>query len=228
MPISSRPINGVAFAIFHNQGQACIAGSRLLLHETSPTNSSTAFSRWHARSGSATRSTPPPKWARSLPPASRPRAQLLKVAHREGGEILIRRPAAADLAGLSQGCYVQPTVVRATAATASAVEEVFGPFVSVTTFRDEAKRSRSPTPPNTAWAAALDDESRSRPSRRPAPFSRHGLDQQLQACQSGLAISAASGSGYGREMGFEAMHDYTEAKSVWVNVDAELPSWYPR
>ena len=35
-------------------------------------------------------------------------------------------------------------------------------------------------------------------------------------------------SGYGREMGFEAMHDYTEAKSVWVNVDAEIPPWYPR
>ena len=26
-------VNGAAFAIFHNQGQACIAGSRLLLHE---------------------------------------------------------------------------------------------------------------------------------------------------------------------------------------------------
>src|SRR2546422_8754662 len=27
-------INGSAYAIFHNQGQACIAGSRLLIHET--------------------------------------------------------------------------------------------------------------------------------------------------------------------------------------------------
>ena len=35
-------------------------------------------------------------------------------------------------------------------------------------------------------------------------------------------------SGYGREMGFEAMHDYTEAKSVWVNVDAQIPPYYPR
>ena len=26
-------VNGSAFAIFHNQGQACIAGSRLILHE---------------------------------------------------------------------------------------------------------------------------------------------------------------------------------------------------
>ena len=35
-------------------------------------------------------------------------------------------------------------------------------------------------------------------------------------------------SGYGREMGFEAMHEYTEAKSVMVNVDGQLPVWYPR
>jgi betaine-aldehyde dehydrogenase len=35
-------------------------------------------------------------------------------------------------------------------------------------------------------------------------------------------------SGYGREMGFEAMREYTEAKSVWINVDAELPAWYAR
>jgi hypothetical protein len=24
------------------------------------------------------------------------------------------------------------------------------------------------------------------------------------------------------------MHGYTEPKSVWVNVDADLPVWYPR
>jgi len=29
-------------------------------------------------------------------------------------------------------------------------------------------------------------------------------------------------------MGFEAMREYTEAKSVWVNVDANLPTWYAR
>jgi acyl-CoA reductase-like NAD-dependent aldehyde dehydrogenase len=35
-------------------------------------------------------------------------------------------------------------------------------------------------------------------------------------------------SGYGREMGFEAMREYTEPKSVWVNVDAAIPPFYPR
>ena len=35
-------------------------------------------------------------------------------------------------------------------------------------------------------------------------------------------------SGYGREMGFEAMMRYTDVKSVWINVDANIPPWYPR
>ena len=39
-------VGGSAFAIFHNQGQACIAGSRLILHERSPTPSSSASSPW--------------------------------------------------------------------------------------------------------------------------------------------------------------------------------------
>jgi betaine-aldehyde dehydrogenase len=27
-------------------------------------------------------------------------------------------------------------------------------------------------------------------------------------------------------MGFDAMHEYTEAKSVWLNVSATIPPWY--
>ena len=41
-------------------------------------------------------------------------------------------------------------------------------------------------------------------------------------------FGGVQGSGYGREMGFEAMHEYTQPKSVWINVDAQLPVWYPR
>jgi len=29
-------------------------------------------------------------------------------------------------------------------------------------------------------------------------------------------------------MGFEAIHDYTEAHSVWVNVDATIPPHFKR
>jgi betaine-aldehyde dehydrogenase len=29
-------------------------------------------------------------------------------------------------------------------------------------------------------------------------------------------------------MGFAAMDEYTQMKSIWVNVDAAMPAWYPR
>jgi acyl-CoA reductase-like NAD-dependent aldehyde dehydrogenase len=35
-------------------------------------------------------------------------------------------------------------------------------------------------------------------------------------------------SGYGREMGFDAMREYTQVKSVWVNVDAQIPPHFVR
>ena len=57
-------VNGSAFAIFHNQGQACIAGSRLILHESIAERFLDGSSRWPSRSGSATRSTRRRRWVR--------------------------------------------------------------------------------------------------------------------------------------------------------------------
>jgi aldehyde dehydrogenase (NAD+) len=44
----------------------------------------------------------------------------------------------------------------------------------------------------------------------------------------GSPFGGVGASGYGREMGFEAMREYTQPKSVWVNVDAQIPPYYPR
>ncbi len=39
----------------------------------------------------------------------------------------------------------------------------------------------------------------------------------------GSPFGGVGQSGYGREMGFDAMREYTQVKSVWVNVDAQIP-----
>jgi betaine-aldehyde dehydrogenase len=44
----------------------------------------------------------------------------------------------------------------------------------------------------------------------------------------GSPFGGVGQSGYGREMGYEAMREYTEPKAIWVNVDANLPPFYPR
>ncbi len=50
-------------------------------------------------------------------------------------------------------------------------------------------------------------------------------DGTLLADAIGIGIGK---SGYGREMGFAAMDEYTTRKSVWINGDATLPGWYAR
>jgi aldehyde dehydrogenase (NAD+) len=42
----------------------------------------------------------------------------------------------------------------------------------------------------------------------------------------GSPFGGTGKSGYGREMGFAAMAEYTTQKSVWINVNAALPDWY--
>jgi aldehyde dehydrogenase (NAD+) len=44
----------------------------------------------------------------------------------------------------------------------------------------------------------------------------------------GSPFGGVGSSGYGRDMGFEAMHGYTEPKSIWINVDAKIPAFYRR
>jgi betaine-aldehyde dehydrogenase len=223
-------VNGSAWAIFHNQGQACIAGSRLLLHE----RIAEPFLERFAALARSIRLGNPLDPATEMGPltSSQHRDRVLAyvgVARDEGGEVIAggRPPAAPEL---GRGCYVEPTIVRAKSATDRvAQEEVFGPFVTVLTFKDddEALAIANGTAYGLGsglWTANL---------QRAHRFARDlhaGMVwiNSYKRVNPGSPFGGVGASGYGREMGFEAMHDYTEAKSVWVNVDAKIPPYYPR
>jgi acyl-CoA reductase-like NAD-dependent aldehyde dehydrogenase len=124
---------------------------------------------------------------------------------------------------------MQPTVVRARPDATVSQEEVFGPFVVVSTFRDEDEAVRIANSTEYGLGSGLWTNDLSRGHRM-----AHRLRTGMVWVNAYKRVSPASpfggvgGSGYGREMGFEAMHEYTQPKSVWVNVDAQLPNWYPR
>jgi len=120
-------VNGSAFAIFHNQGQACIAGSRVILHESIAEE----FTERFVSLASSIRLGHPLDPSTEMGPLTSPmhRDRVLsyvKVALDEGGEILTGG-AAPDEPELSKGCYVRPTVVRANPDDRVCQEEVFGP-----------------------------------------------------------------------------------------------------
>jgi acyl-CoA reductase-like NAD-dependent aldehyde dehydrogenase len=222
-------INGSAFAIFHNQGQACIAGSRLLLEEPIAEE---FLGRFLALAGSL-RIGDPMERATELGPLTSPEHRdrvlnYVKIAVEQGGEVLLGGRSPDDPA-LANGCYVEPTVVRAGPGDRVTREEVFGPFVSVQTFRGEERALELANSVEYGLGGGLWTRDLGR-AHRVAGAIRSGMAwvNSYKRVSPGSPFGGVADSGYGREMGFEAMHGYTEAKSIWVNVDADLPVWYPR
>jgi betaine-aldehyde dehydrogenase len=223
-------VNGSAWAIFHNQGQACIAGSRLLLHESIADE---FLERFTALAKSI-------KLGNPLDPATEmgPLTSMLHrdrvlsyvaVAREQGGEIITGGKPPAD-AALARGFYVQPTVVRAkTPEDRIAQEEVFGPFVTVLTFTDDAEALKIANGTEYGLGAGLWTKDIAR-AHRFARDIKSGMVwiNSYKRVHPASPFGGVGQSGYGREMGFEVMHEYTQVKSVWVNVDAKIAPWYPR
>lgn len=222
-------VNGAAWAIFHNQGQACIAGSRLVLHE----KIADAFLEKFIPLAKSIRLGNPLDPNTEMGPLTslQHRDRVLSyvdVARSQGGEVLAGGQA--PTGDLASGCYVQPTVVRAGSyKDRIAQEEVFGPFVTVITFKndEEALQIANGTEYGLGgglWTSNL---------QRAHKFAREMKSGMVwincyKRVNPGSPFGGVGVSGYGREMGFDAMREYTQVKSVWVNVDAQLAPHYPR
>jgi betaine-aldehyde dehydrogenase len=223
-------INGSAWAIFHNQGQACIAGSRLMLHE----RIADEFLERFVALARSIRLGNPLDAATEMGPltSAQHRDRVLAyvdVARGQGGEVLSggKAPAASDLA---RGCYVEPTIVRArTFRDRVAQEEVFGPFVTVLTFKDDDEALAIANGTDYGLGSGLWTKDLAR-AHRIARELHAGMVwiNSYKRVNPGSPFGGVGQSGYGREMGFDAMREYTQVKSVWVNVDAQIAPWYPR
>ena len=222
-------VNGSAWAIFHNQGQACIAGSRIIIHE----KVAEAFLEKFLALARSIRIGNPLDAATEMGPltSAQHRDRVLayvEIAQQQGGEVLSggRAPAAQELAA---GYYIEPTVVQARPADRVAQEEVFGPFVTVTRFSTDAEALAIANGTEYGLGSGLWTRDLQR-AHRFARDIRAGMCwiNSYKRVNPGSPFGGVGQSGYGREMGFEAMHDYTEAKSVWVNVDAAMPPHFKR
>jgi acyl-CoA reductase-like NAD-dependent aldehyde dehydrogenase len=222
-------VNGAAWAIFHNQGQACIAGSRLVLHE----NIADAFlEKFIALANSIRLGNPLDPETEMGPLTSalhRDRVlSYVEVAKSQGGEVLAGGVAPGG--DLADGCYVRPTIIRAKSyKDRVAQEEVFGPFVTVLTFKTDAEALEIANGTEYGLGSGLWTTHLQR-AHLFAREIRSGMVwiNSYKRVNPGSPFGGTGQSGYGREMGFDAMREYTQVKSVWVNIDAQIKPHYSR
>ncbi|MCG2839416.1 aldehyde dehydrogenase family protein [Sandaracinobacter sp. RS1-74] len=129
------------FAMFAlNQGEVCTCPSRALIHEK-------IYDRFMEKAlkrvAAIVQGSPlDPKTMIGAQASSEQREKILSyfdIGRQEGAEVLIGGKAA-ELGGeLAGGYYVQPTVFKGHNKMRIFQEEIFGPVVSVTTFKDEAQ-----------------------------------------------------------------------------------------
>jgi aldehyde dehydrogenase (NAD+) len=222
-------VMGSAFAIFHNQGQACIAGSRLLLHEKIADEFLDKFLKLAKSLRVGNPLDPQTEMGPLTSVGHRERVlSYIQVAIEQGSTVLTggKIPGEPEY---QAGCYVEPTVVTAKPEDRVCREEVFGPFVSVTRFKDEAEVLQMANSTDYGLGGGLWTRDLQRAHRAAAAI-RAGMVwvNSYKRVNPNSPFGGVGQSGYGRDLGAESVNDYTYAKSVWVNVDANLPPFYKR
>jgi len=222
-------VNGAAWAIFHNQGQACIAGSRLILHK----DIADKFLERFIPLAKSIRLGDPMNPETEMGPLTsalhRDRVMAyIDIAIEQGGKILAGGKAPDDKA-LAKGFYVEPTIVEAKPEDRVCQEEVFGPFVTVVRFSTDEEALAIANSTEYGLGSGLWTQNLAR-AHKMANAIHAGMCwiNCYKRVSPGSPFGGVGQSGYGREMGFEAIHDYTEARSVWVNVDANIPPHFKR
>jgi len=221
-------VNYAAFGAFIGAGQTCICGSRQIVHEKVYDE----FVEKLAAKAKTLRIGDPAEASTQLGPviSARQRQRVMnyvQIGLDEGARLVAggRIPEGAQYA---RGFFVEPTVFADVKPTMRIFqEEVFGPFVSVTPFRDEAEAIALANDSPFGLAGAVRTNNIARAHRVAARLrcgivwinDHHRLDPASPWGGVGL-------SGIGRECGTESFDAHFQTKSVMVKVDEQPFDWY--
>jgi betaine-aldehyde dehydrogenase len=212
-------VRGAVSAIFYNTGQACTAGSRLLVQESVREE---FVEKLVERSRGMKPGDPLEPKTRMGPLVSREQldrvTDYIEKGKAEGARMVLGGDTP-DFGG-GKGFFINPTIFDDVSSEMTiAREEIFGPVLAVIPFSDEDDAIRIAHETEFGLAAAVWTRDVSK-AHRVAHALRAGTVwiNMYHALDTGSPFGGYKQSGYGRELGRNALDMYTQVKSVWVNL----------
>ncbi|WP_276724359.1 aldehyde dehydrogenase [Pantoea septica] len=212
--------NAQVAAIFAASGQSCVAGSRLLVAESIKERFlATLVARVERIVIGA-----PQEMATQFGPLctqqQKTRIQSLVARSLEQGARLLTGHYVIDRPGF----YYPPTILDCSAAprAETVANELFGPVLSVVSFRDEAEAIRLANDTAYGLAAGVFTQNLARAHRVTKALRSGVVWINTYRMVSPLAPFGGYGlSGHGREGGMEAALEFTTTKTVWLRTSDE-------
>ena len=223
-------IDGTLFGVFHNSGQVCSAGSRLLIDEAVADNFLAKLKQaiGGIRIGD-------PRDDRTDMGSVIHEAALHKVldyvgAGRTEGASLYAGGERLSGGDYDRGAFVAPTILdRVGRGMRVFHEEIFGPVLTVTRFRstDEAIAIANDTTyglANALWTKDVDKAMGvSSELKSGVVWVNTTLDGSPQ-----MPFGGIRQSGFGREFGMAGLEEFTEVKSIFLTTGRRAPEFYGR
>ena len=217
--------SGAFGGIFFNQGAACVAGSRCWRRRRSPTSSSATVSEKAGAVRLGSGLDPDTQMGPLISAAHRARVKGYVEAAREQGADVVVGGDEATVSGFEGGFFLEPTVLSGVRNDMKvAQEEIFGPVLSVIPWKDEEELLALANGVDYGLASGIwtTDVSRGlriadRLDAGTVWINTYGMFDVA------VPFGGRKQSGFGKELGEEALEPYLHSKSVWVDLTSAVP-----
>lgn len=213
--------------IFLNQGQICSAGSRILVEESFHDK---FLKRLIERANNITIGNPlkNPDMGPIVNEIQMKRVlDYIEIGKAEGAKLVLGGYRYTE-GECAKGYFIKPTIFDACTSDMRIVkEEIFGPVVTIQTFKTEAEaiEMANDTPYGLAGAVFTSDGAR---ALRVIKEIRAGITwiNCYNPCFNEAPWGGYKMSGIGRELGVSGLEEYQEIKQININLNPGIVGWY--